>query len=93
MCFGCHCEFWCVFLFDAGVRIGIRGCFPVFSLLYGMGREGRISVSLSDGVVEGVEGRRGLVERSTFYEDLIRKALDLEPWASARVITMRSRRQ
>ena len=76
-----------------GVGIGNRGYFLVFPLLFGMRRKSRISISLSDEVVEEVERRRGLVKRSTFYESLIRKALDLEPEASARMITMRTRRQ
>jgi metal-responsive CopG/Arc/MetJ family transcriptional regulator len=58
-----------------------------------MRRKSRISISLSDEVVEEVERRRGLVKRSTFYESLIRKALDLEPEGSARTMTIRMRRQ
>jgi len=56
-----------------------------------MRRKSRISVSLSDDVIKEVERRRGLVKRSTYYESLIRKALDMEPEESPRT-TMRTRR-
>jgi len=62
-----------------GVEIGKRGyylVFPVFSVLR---RKSRISVSLSDEVIEEVERRRGLVKRSAYYESLIRKALCMAP--------------
>jgi Arc/MetJ family transcription regulator len=48
-------------------------------LLYHMSRKSRVSVSLSDEVIEEVERRRGLVKRSTYYESLIRSALGMEP--------------
>ena len=43
-----------------------------------MRRRSRISVSLSDDIIEEV-GRRGLVKRSTYYESLLRKTLGMEP--------------
>ena len=43
-----------------------------------MSRGSRISVSLSDDVIEEVERRRGLIKRSTYYESLIRSALGME---------------
>jgi metal-responsive CopG/Arc/MetJ family transcriptional regulator len=43
-----------------------------------MSRKSRVSVSLSDDVIEEVEGRRGLVKRSTYCESLIRTALGME---------------
>ena len=39
--------------------------FLFFHLLVGMRRKSRISISLSDEIVEEVEMRRGLVKRST----------------------------
>jgi Arc/MetJ family transcription regulator len=44
-----------------------------------MRRKSRVSVSLSDEVIEEVERRRGLVKRSTYYESLLRKTLGMEP--------------
>jgi len=51
----------------------------VFFLFCGVRRKSRVSVSLSDEVIEEVERRRGLVKRSTYFESLIRRALELEP--------------
>jgi len=56
-----------------------RGVITVFFLFCGVRRKSRVSVSLSDEVIEEVERRRGLVKRSTYYESLIRRALELEP--------------
>jgi len=47
-----------------------------------MSRKSRISVSLSDDVIEEVR-RRGLVKRSTYYESLLRKTLGMEPEENA----------
>jgi hypothetical protein len=58
-----------------------------------MGRKSRISVSLSAGVVEGFEGRRGLVERSTFYESYNRGSLDLELGLNKHMEIIWSKRQ
>ena len=44
-----------------------------------MSRKSQINVSLSDDVIEEVEGRRGLVKRSTYCESLIMSALGMEP--------------
>jgi len=48
-------------------------------LYYYMRRKSRVSVSLSDDVIEEVERRRGLVKRSTYCESLIRSTLGMEP--------------
>jgi metal-responsive CopG/Arc/MetJ family transcriptional regulator len=58
-----------------------------------MRRKSRITISLSDEVVEEVKRMRGLVKRSTCYESLIRRMLNLEPEVSTRMITIRKRRQ
>ena len=50
-----------------------------------MRRKSRISVSLSDDVIEEVEGRRGLVKRSTYYESMIMRALGMEPQENVRI--------
>ena len=52
--------------------------FEAFLVLYHMRRKSRVSVSLSDDVIEEVERRRGLVKRSTYCESLIRSALGME---------------
>lgn len=44
-----------------------------------MSRKSGIGISLSYVVIEEVGRRRGLVKRSTYYESLIMKALELEP--------------
>jgi len=38
----------------------------------------RVSYSLSEEVVSEIENQRGLVKKSTYVEDLLRKALGLE---------------
>jgi len=43
-----------------------------------MGVKIRVSYSLSKEVVSEIENRRGLVKKSTYVEDLLRKALELE---------------
>jgi Arc/MetJ family transcription regulator len=62
-----------------GVEIKKRGYFRGFPLLLYMSRKSRISVSLSNEVIEEVGRRRVLVKRSTYYESLIRSALGMEP--------------
>ena len=62
-----------------------------FLFLSGLRCKSRISLSLSDEVIDEVERKRGLVKRSTYYESLIRKALDMEPEESSRT-TMKKRR-
>jgi len=62
-----------------GSKSGRGDIFWFFIFLYGMRRKIRISISLNDEVIEEVERRKGLVKRSTYYESLIRKALDMEP--------------
>ena len=63
MSFECMCEFWRVWEFDVGVGIWNMECLAVFFyFLFGMRRESVIGVSLSDEVIEAVEGRRGLVK-------------------------------
>jgi len=43
-----------------------------------MGGKIRVSYSLSREIVSEIEDRRGLVKKSTYVEDLLRKALGLE---------------
>lgn len=43
-----------------------------------MGRKQRVSFSLSEELLEEIEDRRGLVKKSTFVEQQLRKALGLE---------------
>ena len=43
-----------------------------------MSSKTRVSYSLSEEVVAEIEDRRGLVKKSTYVEDLLRKALGLE---------------
>ena len=76
-----------------GLELETGDIWRFFHLLCGMRRKSRISISLSDEVVEEVEMRRGLFKRSTFYESLIWKALDLEPEDSSLMTTKRTRRQ
>ena len=47
-----------------------KGIFSRVSLLSYIRRKSRISVSLSDDIIEEVERRRGLVKRSTYYDSL-----------------------
>jgi hypothetical protein len=51
-----------------GLESGKGDIFEGFLLSYHVRRGSRISVSLSDEVIEEVEMRRGLVKRSTYYE-------------------------
>ena len=63
MSFECICEFWRVSGFDVGVGIWSMGCLAgFFYFLFGMRRESVIGVSLSDEVIEAVEGKRSLVK-------------------------------
>ena len=57
-----------------------------------MSRKSRISVSLSDEVIEEV-GRRGLVKRSTYCESLLRKTLGMEPEENMHVGRIRTERR
>jgi metal-responsive CopG/Arc/MetJ family transcriptional regulator len=57
-----------------------------------MRRRSRISVSLSDDVIEEV-GRRGFVKRSTYCESLIRSALGMEPEENAHAGRRRTERR
>ena len=75
-----------------GLKSGIGDIMWFFLFLSGLRRKIRISIYLSDEVIDEVERRRGLVKRSTYYESLIRKALDLEPEESPRT-TMKKQRQ
>ena len=43
-----------------------------------MSSKTRVSYSLSEEVVAEIEDRRGLVKKSTYVEDLLRKALGLD---------------
>jgi len=43
-----------------------------------MSSKTRVSYSLSEEIVAEIEDRRGLVKKSTYVEDLLRKALGLE---------------
>ena len=50
------------------MQSGKGDIFEGFLALYHMRCKSRISVSLSDEVIEEVGRRRGLVKRSTYYE-------------------------
>jgi Arc/MetJ family transcription regulator len=52
------------------LQSGKGDIFECFLVLYHMRRRSRVSVSLSDDVIEEVERRRGLVKRSTYYDSL-----------------------
>ena len=60
------------------MQSGKGDIFEAFLVLYHMRRKSRVSVSLSDDVIEEVE-RRSLVKRSTYCESLIRSTLGMEP--------------
>jgi len=65
----------------------------VFFLFCGVRRKSRVSVSLSDEVIEEVERRRGLAKRSTYFESLIRRALEMEAEEDAYVRGKGTRRR
>jgi len=66
------------------LQSGKGDIFEGFLVLYHMRCKSRISVSLSNEIIEEVGRRRGLVKRSSYYESLIRVALDMEPDDSPR---------
>ena len=68
-----------------GVEIKKRGYFRGFPLLLYMSRKSRISVSLSNEVIEEVGRSKGLVKRSTYCESLIRSARGMEPEENIRI--------
>jgi len=76
-----------------GVEIKKRGYFRGFPLLLYMSRKSRISVSLSNEVIEEVGRRRGLVKRSTYCESLLRKTLGMEPEENMHVGRIRTERR
>ena len=76
-----------------GLGSGKEDIFEGFLLLYRMRHKSRVSVSLSDDVIEEVERRRVRVKRSTYCESLIRSALGMEPEENAHAGRRRTERR
>ena len=75
------------------MKLGKEDIFEGFLLYYYMRRKSRVSVSLSDDVIEEGERRRGLVKRSTYCESLLRKTLGMEPEENMHVGRIRTERR
>jgi Arc/MetJ family transcription regulator len=75
------------------LQSGKGDIFEGFLVLYHMRCKSRISVSLSNEIIEEVGRRRGLVKRSSYYESLLRKTLGMEPEENMHVGRIRTERR